>query len=87
MRVATTASPVSGSEVRERMETLALRSRVQNSVRVIGAAWRRYQQQKTKASETMDHSSNKQQSERTELTLSLIPPFIKYGRTELAGST
>lgn len=43
MRVATTASPVSGADVRERMETLQVRARIQNSIRVIESSWSRYQ--------------------------------------------
>jgi hypothetical protein len=43
MRVATTASPVSGHAVRERMETLLLRAKVQKSVQRIEGAWLNYQ--------------------------------------------
>lgn len=43
LRIATTASPVSGDAVRERMETLRLRSTFQNAVRIIGSAWLRRQ--------------------------------------------
>lgn len=46
MRIATTASPVSGADVRERMETLTIRSKVQNSLRVITSAWQRYREKK-----------------------------------------
>ena len=44
MRIATTASPVSGADVRERLEALRVRAKIQNSVRVIESAWCRYQQ-------------------------------------------
>jgi hypothetical protein len=43
LRIATTASPVSGDAVRERMETLHLRSKFQNAARIIGRAWFRHQ--------------------------------------------
>eukprot|EP00957_Ditylum_brightwellii_P203244 15333864-Ditylum_brightwellii.AAC.1 len=39
MRIATTASPVSGSEVRERMQVLELASKIEQSVSLISHAW------------------------------------------------
>lgn len=46
LRIATTASPVSGADIRERCEALALRSKVQNSLQIITSSWRRYQEKK-----------------------------------------
>jgi hypothetical protein len=43
MRIATTASPISGDAVRERMETMRLEALILNSVRVIIGAWHRHQ--------------------------------------------
>lgn len=42
MRIATTASPVSGADVRERMEHLRLVLKVDKSVRLISRAWKKY---------------------------------------------
>jgi hypothetical protein len=42
MRIATTASPVSGADVRERMEELRLMLKIEKSVQLIGKTWRRY---------------------------------------------
>ena len=48
MRIATTASPVSGADVRERMEELRLRLKIERSVQLITRTWRRWKQQKEK---------------------------------------
>jgi hypothetical protein len=42
MRIATTASPVSGADVRERMEELRLMLKIEKSVQLIGKTWRSY---------------------------------------------
>jgi hypothetical protein len=42
MRIATTASPVSGADVRERMEELRLILKIESSVALIARAWRNY---------------------------------------------
>jgi hypothetical protein len=44
MRIATTASPVSGADVRERMEVLLLIKTVKQAVATISRAWLRYRQ-------------------------------------------
>lgn len=46
MRIATTASPVSGAEVRDRMERLRLTNKVRNAVRTISTAWISYEKRK-----------------------------------------
>jgi hypothetical protein len=46
MRIATTASPVGSAHIRERIEALALRTKIQNSIRTISTAWLRYEQRK-----------------------------------------
>jgi hypothetical protein len=51
MRIATTASPVSGADVRERMDELRLMIEIDQSVRLICRAWKKWkalQQQHTK---------------------------------------
>lgn len=42
MRIATTASPVSGADVRERMEELRLMLKVERSVQLITRTWRKW---------------------------------------------
>jgi hypothetical protein len=42
MRIATTASPVSGSDVRERMESIKLIDTISKAVNVISTAWQDY---------------------------------------------
>jgi len=42
MRIATTASPVSGADVRERMEELRLILKIESSAALIARAWRNY---------------------------------------------
>merc|ERR1712153_111284 len=42
MRIATTASPVSGADVRERMEELKLVLQVERSVHLIARTWRKW---------------------------------------------
>lgn len=46
MRIATTASPVSGSDVRQQMRRLRLLKKVNHSVNVISAAYKRYKLRK-----------------------------------------
>jgi hypothetical protein len=41
MRIATTASPVSGADVRDRMVEIRLRSKINNSVALITSVWRK----------------------------------------------
>lgn len=48
LRVATTASPVSGADVRERMERLQSIHVIENAVKVISSAWYRYRRNETK---------------------------------------
>eukprot|EP00984_Skeletonema_dohrnii_P016257 scaffold7175_cov70-Skeletonema_dohrnii-CCMP3373.AAC.4 len=42
MRIASTASPVSGADVRERIEEVRLMLKVENSVSLIARTWRKY---------------------------------------------
>lgn len=42
MRIATTASPVSGADVRERMEVMRIKHTINNAVATISRAWSRY---------------------------------------------
>merc|ERR1711862_818625 len=42
MRIASTASPISGAEVRERIHTAQLMSKINNSIHVISNAWITY---------------------------------------------
>ncbi|KAL7540267.1 hypothetical protein ACHAXR_010000, partial [Thalassiosira sp. AJA248-18] len=44
MRIANTASPVSGADVRERIHLLKLSTKVKRSLEVVTFAWRRYRQ-------------------------------------------
>ena len=46
MRIATTASPVSGADVRQRMRMLQLLKKVRNSIEVISVAWLNYKKNK-----------------------------------------
>jgi len=46
MRIATTASPVSGADVRERVEELRLMLKIESSVAVIVRTWRKYSKRK-----------------------------------------
>merc|ERR1712226_494393 len=46
MRIATTASPVSGADVRERMRHLQLLKKIQHSIHVISATYRNYRAKK-----------------------------------------
>uniref|UniRef100_A0A7S1VZX5 EF-hand domain-containing protein n=1 Tax=Ditylum brightwellii TaxID=49249 RepID=A0A7S1VZX5_9STRA len=48
MRIATTASPVSGADVRERMQMLHLLNQINRSVHIISVAWLKYKEQKKK---------------------------------------
>lgn len=42
MRIATTASPVSGADVREKMDELRLMIQIDRSVRLISRTWRKW---------------------------------------------
>ena len=42
MRIATTASPVSGADVRERMEVMRIKHTINNAVATISRAWSNY---------------------------------------------
>ena len=46
MRIATTASPVSGADVRERMEELRLMLKIERSVQVICRTWKKWKMEK-----------------------------------------
>ena len=48
MRIATTASPVSGADLRERMERLRLVRTIHNSIRTITNCWLRYKDKKVR---------------------------------------
>jgi len=48
MRIATTASPVSGADVRERMQMLHLLTKINRSVHIITVAWLKYKEKKKK---------------------------------------
>ncbi|CAJ1922340.1 unnamed protein product [Cylindrotheca closterium] len=56
MRIATTASPVSGSDVRHRMEHMRLVKKVKRSLDVISSAWLRYRKQKNDLSTSIRQS-------------------------------
>ena len=49
MRIATTASPVSGADVRERTHLLRLSTKVKRSLEVVAFAWQRYRQRQQEA--------------------------------------
>jgi hypothetical protein len=48
MRIATTASPVSGSDVRERMESLKLMDTISKAVNVISTTWYEHRSREAK---------------------------------------
>lgn len=48
MRIATTASPVSGSDVRERMDTIKLKESITKAVSAISSAWYVYRQEESR---------------------------------------
>ncbi|KAI2495035.1 hypothetical protein MHU86_19467 [Fragilaria crotonensis] len=48
MRIATTASPVSGSDVRERMDTIKLKNSIKKAVNVISSTWYIYRQKESR---------------------------------------
>ena len=54
MRIATTASPVSGADVRERMEVMRIKHTVNNAVATISRAWSNYLDRKFQ--EALDNS-------------------------------
>lgn len=49
MRIATTASPVSGADVRERTHLLRLSTKLKRSLEVVTFAWQRYRQRQQEA--------------------------------------
>jgi hypothetical protein len=57
LRVTTTASPVSGADVRERMEMLRLTSKVKNAIRTITTAWLRYDEKRISELRSSYHDS------------------------------
>ena len=57
MRIATTASPVSGADVRDRMAHLAQIKVVESSAKMIADAWRAYKKAKTERIVREFHSS------------------------------
>lgn len=46
MRIATTASPVSGADVRERIHLLRVSTKVKRALEVVSFAWQKYRQRK-----------------------------------------
>lgn len=50
MRIATTASPVSGADVRERTHLLRLSTKIKRSLEVVSFAWHRYRLKKQEES-------------------------------------
>lgn len=46
LRIATTASPVSGADVRERMEELRLMLKIEKSIELITRTWLRYKRER-----------------------------------------
>jgi hypothetical protein len=75
MRVATTASPVSGDAVREQMEKLRARSEVLQAVRVISGAWHRYQKRRIKELKNFHRNwSEGQQQSSAENLFSILMP-------------
>lgn len=46
MRIATTASPVSGADVREKMDELRLMIQIDRSVRLISRTWKKWKESK-----------------------------------------
>ena len=48
MRIATTASPVSGADVRERMEELRLVLKIERSVQLIARSWKKWKLEEKK---------------------------------------
>lgn len=63
MRIATTASPVSGADVRERMEELRLMLKVERSVQLIGRTWRRWKVEKRIGLSLDQNNANKKSDE------------------------
>lgn len=51
MRIATTASPVSGADVRESMEVLRIKSTIRQSIAMISRAWLRYKEEQKELKE------------------------------------
>jgi hypothetical protein len=73
MRVATTASPVSGDAVREQMEILRARSEVLQAVRVISGAWHRYQKRQIKELKNFHRNWTDKKSSSENLLSKLMP--------------
>lgn len=48
LRIATTASPVSGADVRERMEELRFMLQIEKSIELITRTWLRYKRERTR---------------------------------------
>jgi hypothetical protein len=64
MRIATTASPVSGDAVRERMDILRIEKRFRHAARVISGAWLRTRHREMRAFKNL-HSSFRKMSSRS----------------------
>jgi hypothetical protein len=47
LRIVSTASPVSGADVRDRMETINLTETIRGSIHVISSVWSSYRNHKT----------------------------------------
>lgn len=56
MRIATTASPVSGADVRERTHLLRLSTKVKRSLEIMSFAWVRYKKRKQEEAFVLSHS-------------------------------
>jgi hypothetical protein len=58
MRIATTASPVSGADVRERIEELRLMLKIESSVALIARTWRKYSKTKGRRNSSDSNEGN-----------------------------
>jgi hypothetical protein len=84
MRIATTASPVSGADVRQRMRHLRLLTKVNHSIHVISVAWKRYKErndgkrikeliERQATSFSMKHSESTSSESETSTPESFVP--------------
>jgi len=68
LRVASTASPISGADVRERVHLLRLSTKVKRSIESISFAWNNYKQRKqTHAIRQVEHNCNTSSSSNLDL--------------------
>eukprot|EP00957_Ditylum_brightwellii_P205091 15342249-Ditylum_brightwellii.AAC.1 len=84
MRIATTASPVSGADVRERMQMLRLLNKINRSVHIISIAWLKYKEQrkKTEMNKLSNyHSSIQNESDNTTAKVSAAFRIVPYETT------